>query len=401
MTKLRFTSPVGRLVQGDVDEPQTKDSTGALRVVKSGPNAGQPSPQYYMGVAFPKADPQGEFSAFYGALVQKAAQDFPTLFPNAHAGDYTCLRPDFAFKVIDGDSPAVNQAGRAWNTIEGFAGNWVVRFSSGFPPRIFDAGRYGPADQISEKGFIKRGYWVRVSGTIEGNGNLQKPGMYINVDMVERSAICSPDQLITSGPDAGQAFQGGPAALPAGAIPSSAAPPAAGNGAPAAPPLPGAGSPAAASPAAPPPPAAPAPAAPPAGRVMLPAANGATYEALIAAGWTDDTLVQHGMMQAPAPAAPAAPPYAGYMASPTSPAVPAAPGAPAASPAPPAPGTPALPTASPGNPAPPPAPAAPPAPPAAPAGRTMLPAANGATYEALIAAGWTDATLVQHGMMAA
>jgi len=38
-------------------------------------------------------------------------------------------------------------------------------------------------------------------------------------------------------------------------------------------------------------------------------------------------------------------------------------------------------------------------PPAAPV-RTMLPAANGATYEAMIAAGWTDAMLVQHGMMA-
>jgi len=39
----------------------------------------------------------------------------------------------------------------------------------------------------------------------------------------------------------------------------------------------------------------PAPAAPQ--HVMLPAANGATYEAMIAAGWTDELLVQHGMMQ--------------------------------------------------------------------------------------------------------
>jgi len=31
----------------------------------------------------------------------------------------------------------------------------------------------------------------------------------------------------------------------------------------------------------------------------------------------------------------------------------------------------------------------------------MLPAANGATYEQMIAAGWTDAMLIQHGMMAA
>jgi hypothetical protein len=30
----------------------------------------------------------------------------------------------------------------------------------------------------------------------------------------------------------------------------------------------------------------------------------------------------------------------------------------------------------------------------------MLPAAGGATYEQMLAAGWTDATLRQHGMMA-
>lgn len=74
----------------------------------------------------------------------------------------------------------------------------------------------------------------------------------------------------------------------------------------------------------------PAPAAPV--RNMLPAANGVSYDAYIAAGWTDDALVQNGMMAAPvasAPAAPVAPP-----APPTPPAPSAAPAAPAA----PAPG---------------------------------------------------------------
>lgn len=44
-------------------------------------------------------------------------------------------------------------------------------------------------------------------------------------------------------------------------------------------------------------------------------------------------------------------------------------------------------------------PGVPVAPPAAPV-RQMLPAANGVTYEQYVAAGWTDAQLVQHGMMA-
>jgi hypothetical protein len=99
MAKNRFTAPVGRMVQGSVDEPQTKDAQGALRVVKTGPNAGQPNPQYFIGVAYPKADPQGEFGQFYGMLVAQAAADFPALFPNAPRGDFTCVHPQFSFKV--------------------------------------------------------------------------------------------------------------------------------------------------------------------------------------------------------------------------------------------------------------------------------------------------------------
>lgn len=104
-----------------------------------------------------------------------------------------------------------------------------------------------------------------------------------------------------------------------------------------------------------------APAAPAAGgKTMTAKAGGATYEQLLSAGWSDELLVQHGMMiAAPAVVAPPAPV--------------------AAAPIPPAPN------------------AAPPVP-TAPV-RVMTAAAQGATYEQLITAGWTDALLVQHGMM--
>ena len=42
-----------RFVQGDLDTPQDKDAQGALRVVKTGPNAGQPNPQYFVAGAVP------------------------------------------------------------------------------------------------------------------------------------------------------------------------------------------------------------------------------------------------------------------------------------------------------------------------------------------------------------
>ena len=61
---------------------------------------------------------------------------------------------------------------------------------------------------------------------------------------------------------------------------------------------PAAAAPAAAAPAAPAP-AAPAPAAPVA-LTMTAAANGTTYEAYVAAGWTDEQMIQGGVAQRPA-----------------------------------------------------------------------------------------------------
>lgn len=360
MAKTRFTSPVGRLVQGSVDEPQTKDAQGNPRVIKTGPNAGQPNPQYFIAVAFPKADPQGEFAAFWQVLVAQAAADFPNLFPQGPAG--ACVHPNFSFKYIDGDGR--DQNGKPNAEKEGFAGHHVIRFASSYPPRCFHAGRYAAHEQIQEKGAIKRGYFVRVNGSVEGNGNAQRPGLYVNLDMVELSAY-GPE--IVSGPDASQAFGGGPAALPAGATSAPMAPPSAPTGA-----VPGMPAPAPVAPGMPAPAAPAAPASAPT----------ATYGA--APGMPAPAAAPGYAPAAPAPAAPA--PYAGFI-PPTGGAPAASPGVPAAMPA-------TSPIASPTS-APP-----PPAAPAAPApGPQLTAAANGATYEQLIANGWTDETLRQHGLM--
>lgn len=101
---------------------------------------------------------------------------------------------------------------------------------------------------------------------------------------------------------------------------------------------------------------------------MLPAAAGGTYEAMIAGGWTDETLVANGMMAASATVAPIPNvPVATAMAPATSTVTPTS--APVAAPPPPA------------------------------ANPVLLPPANGQTYEQLIAAGWTDGLLRTNGMM--
>lgn len=361
MAKTRFTSPKMKFVQGDVDEPQTQDAQGNPRVIKTGPNAGQPNPQYFVAGAIPKNDPA--WPEFWALLANQAVADFSNLFPQGAAPliaaggpvgipQGACLHPNFSFKVIDGDG--LDQNGKSNSDKPGFAGCWVVRFASSYAPKAFHVGHYAPQEQIQEKGAIKRGYFIRVNGSVDGNGNAQRPGLYVNLDLVELTETCPPDQLIISGPSAQEAFGGNAGAAanpsPAAGSPAAASPPppasppamtrptdpshihAAGtpgekwwNGTewvdppkadtppaapPASPPPPAADAPPPAQPytgymdpaagnaastaAAPPPPASPPPSASPATPSLTDKAGGFTYEQLIAAGWTDETLRQHG-----------------------------------------------------------------------------------------------------------
>ncbi len=282
----RFTTPVGRFLQGDAFKAQDKDQQGQPRVVKQGPNAGQPNPQYFIGLAIPKtpgvATWQQEPHAFFQTVARVGMTDFP--------GGQT-QRPDFAWKIRDGDSAIPNKAGRIPNQQEGFAGHWVCAFASSYPPKCFARPNYAATDQITDPARIKRGHYISINGSVSGNGNMtSNPGVYLNLDMVSWEGF-GPE--ITSGPDANDAFAQAPQ-LPAGA---SAVP----VGAPAPTPAPVAPVPAAAV-VTPPPYAgfmtAPTPPLPPInlGHVMLPPANGATYEQMTASGWTDALLVQHGMM---------------------------------------------------------------------------------------------------------
>lgn len=290
----QFLSPVGRLVQGDPMVASDKDSMGNPRTIKSGPNAGQPTQQYYVGVAFAKTDPA--WPAFYAQIQAVARAGFPQFFDAAG----NCTHPAFAWKVIDGDT-GFDQNGKANNTKEGFPGHYVVRFTSSFPPKCFYTGRYQPHEHIQDKNAIRRGYYVRVAGTVEANGNMQKPGVYMNLNMVE---LVAQGKEIVSGPDAAAVFGAAPApvlpagatalpgqtaGLPAAAFAPLAAPPV--TPAPVPPVVAVAPAPAFVAPPVPVPPAAPA------GPRMTAKANGATYESFRAQNWTDDLLRQHGYME--------------------------------------------------------------------------------------------------------
>jgi len=290
-------TPVGRLVAGDVFKANTTDAQGRPLTIKSGPNAGQPRTEYYFALAIPKTDPSYDAEVMQ-KLQATAKAGFPTMFD----ANGQCVRPDFAWKVVDGDSNIPNQNNTIPSTKEGYPGHWVLSFKGGFPPKVYSKG--GEA-VITDPEQVKRGYYVRVYGSVAANGDNQKPGVYLNPSMVE---LVGYGDEINNGPDGVAVFGGAPAAnLPAGASATPVAPttPIAQLSAVAVPAVPGA----APQPAAPqvqlaqdflnPQNAAPAP------HPMAPAApvapkaytvQGAQYtaEQLKAGGWTDEQIATLG-----------------------------------------------------------------------------------------------------------
>lgn len=280
---INITTPVGRLVFGSLYRANNKDYEGNPLVVKTGPNAGQPRSEYSFGVAIPKGTEQHWNQTTWGAQIWNLAV---RAWPAGQTG-----APTFSWKITDGDSAVPNRKGNKPCDREGYKGHWVLGFSSDFAPKLFNA---NGTEVLTAPDAIKLGYYVQVNGSVRSNESVGNPGMYLNHNMVALSGF-GPEIVVGVDPTSvgfGQSpLPPGASATPIGGLVSSPAsttpalPPAG-----AAPPAPVAVVP---NPAflAPPPPVAPA-------RVMTAKANGATYEAMISAGWTDATLVQHGMMAA-------------------------------------------------------------------------------------------------------
>ena len=298
-----FTTPTGRLVWGDVFTPQklTEDDNKTPKLDKT---TGQQMVEYSVGVAFRKNDP--EWPAFY-ALLKQADRE---AWPQYHDPVTNQVRPGvkFADKITDGDG--FDRNGNPYSQRDGYAGCWIVKFASRFPPT---AHRHDGRQwvQITDPSAIKRGYFVRVSGSTQTNNSTQSPGMYRNLSMV--AFVAYGPEIVSQGGNPNAAFGGAPVALPPGAsatplapppgaptVPAPATPPPpAVPAAPAAPPYtgymqtPAVPAPAPVAPPAPPPPAVPAAPAAPQYAVTR---GDATYNAYIAAGWKDEQLIQQGLM---------------------------------------------------------------------------------------------------------
>lgn len=203
--KLEIATPVGRIVQGDCYTPNDKKMDGTPLTNKDG----TPRVEYFLGLAIEKNHPA--FPAFYAQMQSVAKTGFPHLFD----AQGNCTHPGFAWKMIDGDGR--DTTGKPWSEREGFAGHWVFRFGSGFAPQLLQMQNGTPVAIPESAGkAIKRGYFAQVVCTVSGNGNAQKPGLFMNLNAV---VLVGYGAEISGGVDVGAALRAAPQA-PANYVPA-------------------------------------------------------------------------------------------------------------------------------------------------------------------------------------
>ena len=208
--RVEITTPIGRLVSGDAYKGNTTDMDGNPLVVKSGANIGQPRTNFYIGVAIPKNPNVPWENEPWGMEIMRVARTVQNVFDQ---NGQLYQGRDFAFKVTDGDSQTPNRKQKRPCDQEGYQGCWVLNFSNGFAPKIYNSN--GTAI-ITEPNAVKRGYYVQVLCTIGANSNANNPGVFLNHEII---ALSGYGEEIHSGVDASQAGFG-QQALPQGASPT-------------------------------------------------------------------------------------------------------------------------------------------------------------------------------------
>ena len=293
---IEFTTPVGRIVSGNVFNSTTKDHKGRDKFKKG---TDQLLNMWKLGIAIPK-NPGEQFwyqTEWGQQIIGIAAAAFPSQYPNSWN--------TFSWKVYDGDDIKVNEKGVRYCDREGHAGCWIIYLLQYYCPQTVN--RDG-SEHVTDPNAIKPGYWIQVKVECKSNQSTDKPGVFLSHQVVSLQAYGDEIQL-GSRPDPKQCGFGN-AALPAGA---TTTPPAGMTPTPAA--APAAPVPAIAAPvtpvAAPVPPVAPVAAAPVAAP-LAPAAPAPVYAAPVV----------------PTPPGVAPGPVVATVAPVAAPVAPAAPGAP-------------------------------------------------------------------------
>lgn len=179
-------TPVGRLVYGNLYKPNAKtNNDGSPKIGKDG----TPAVSFDYGIAIPKGAENHWAETEWGQVIWNEGHGS---FPNGEA-----QRPDFAWKIHDGDSTVPNKANKRLCDKEGYPGHWIVNFSSSFPSKYvsFDGLRV-----LLDGELIKPGYYIQIAGNVVGNKSTQSPGVYLNHSVMSLQSVY--EEISSGGVDA-------------------------------------------------------------------------------------------------------------------------------------------------------------------------------------------------------
>lgn len=224
MAQFTFVTPVARLIHGHPLKQNTRmDEVTKQPIIGKD---GQPVKEVYIGIAIPKTGEASWKGTEWGKNIVMAALDAESGYDEG-----TTRRPDFSWKIVDGDSDIPNKAGHAPNSDPHKRGHWIVNLTTRIPYNCYHVGKYSPLDAIQDANAIKLGDYVRVNIVAKGNKPSKTPGVYLNPNLLE---LNRPGEAIIregSGPDAASVFGGSaasvsaPVSTPAPAAPAPATPP--------------------------------------------------------------------------------------------------------------------------------------------------------------------------------
>jgi hypothetical protein len=189
MDAINLTLPAqtgGRIVMGNPLIGFNKDLQGRPYLNKHG----QPITRYNFNLAIPKTDP---YLGQYLETIDAAARaGFPHLFDAAG----NCLHPSFAHKYVDGDDTKFDQQGTRWCDKEGYPGHYVFMLGTTIAPKVYRMVG-GHAIELAQNE-LKTGDYVRCHGSVKGNEDTSKPGVFLNPGVIE---FVGSGQEIISGPN--------------------------------------------------------------------------------------------------------------------------------------------------------------------------------------------------------
>lgn len=271
--------PVGRMIGGSMykSNPKTDRKTKQPVIGKDG----QPVISYSFGVSIAKGHEQHWSQTAWGAIIKQIGD---------LANPGISSRPDYAWKVIDGDSTIPNTKNKKPCDQIGYARHWVLWFSQGWPPKLVNA--TGTVDLI-EPDSVMPGYFIEVFGSVAPNNSADSPGVYLNPVCVALAGYG--ERIESAGIDAttvgfgGKAPVAGMSAVPVASMSQPHTPINQMHPAPTQIQVHTIGQPNPSFLAPPPVQQMPQ-------RIMSPAAGG-TYEQFVASGWNDAQLIAAGHMR--------------------------------------------------------------------------------------------------------